>query len=357
VTAPSVVAHVVTFNHADCIERCLAALRAQSGFAPGELGISLTDNASADDSFARGTSAAGAEAHCERLTENIGFCGAHNRGIRRFLDSGARWYALINPDLVLAPTALRALVDALAGDPSAASACPKLLRAGAELMPLPGTPILDAAGMCLTPALRHLDRGSGEADTGQFDTPEYVFGGSGACLLLRREAVLALLVEDTPHEAALFAIYPALAERREERAQLFDEAFFAYREDADLAWRAQNLGWRCRYVPGAIGWHRRRVVPERRAALPPELNAASVRNRFLLQLNNFAPTRSLRATLEGALLRNLLVIGGVLLRERSSLGALGEAIRLTPRALARRRQLAAPGRARGQGIGERRTPL
>jgi GT2 family glycosyltransferase len=36
---------------------------------------------------------------------------------------------------------------------------------------------------------------------------------------------------------------------------LFDERFFAYLEDVDLAWRAQRAGWRCRYVPEARVLH------------------------------------------------------------------------------------------------------
>jgi GT2 family glycosyltransferase len=37
----------------------------------------------------------------------------------------------------------------------------------------------------------------------------------------------------------------------------FDEEFFAYYEDVDLAWRAQRAGWRCRYAPAAMvrHWH------------------------------------------------------------------------------------------------------
>jgi GT2 family glycosyltransferase len=37
---------------------------------------------------------------------------------------------------------------------------------------------------------------------------------------------------------------------------LFDEAFFAYLEDVDLAWRARRAGWRCLYVPAAHVLHR-----------------------------------------------------------------------------------------------------
>ena len=69
-------------------------------------------------------------------------------------------------------------------------------------------------------------------------------------------------------------------------SEYFDEAFFAYREDADLAWRAQWMGWRCLYVPEAQGHHVRRVLPERRAELPAEINMHSFKNRFLLRIKN-----------------------------------------------------------------------
>ena len=36
---------------------------------------------------------------------------------------------------------------------------------------------------------------------------------------------------------------------------LFDEDFFAYLEDVDLAWRGQLAGWRALYVPDARVYH------------------------------------------------------------------------------------------------------
>ena len=40
-----------------------------------------------------------------------------------------------------------------------------------------------------------------------------------------------------------------------EEIGLFDEDFFAYLEDVDLAWRAQWAGWKCLYVPEATVRH------------------------------------------------------------------------------------------------------
>ena len=47
----------------------------------------------------------------------------------------------------------------------------------------------------------------------------------------------------------------------------FDSDFFLYREDAELAWRLRNLGWKCLYVPQAVAYHRRHNLPERRALI------------------------------------------------------------------------------------------
>ena len=94
---------------------------------------------------------------------------------------------------------------------------------------------------------RHLDRGADQPDTGQFDTAGEIFGPSGAAAMYRRNAL---------DDVAL-------------NGQYFDEDFFAYREDADLAWRCRLFGWTSIYVPTAVAHHRRRVTPERRAELPP----------------------------------------------------------------------------------------
>ncbi|MFM1847371.1 MAG: hypothetical protein RL417_845 [Pseudomonadota bacterium] len=334
-THPSVFAHIVTFNNAATIGRCLDGLFAQSGFTPGEnLTVLITDNASTDGTVDRIRAQSNLRLTLDTLSENTGFCAGHNRGVARFLESEMKYLLILNPDLRLEASALAELVGALEGDANAGIACPKLLRADERLDPVQPRR-LDGAGMHLTTALRHFDRGSDELDTGQYDRPAYVFGGSGACLLLRRDAVKALLVDSAPADETLHGIYPFL--RAPGRAPLFDEAFFAYREDADLAWRGQTLGIQCRYVPLAAGYHKRVVTPDRRGTLPALLNRLSVRNRFLLQANNFVPTASLAASLNGAVVRNLLVLLALPLRERASIPGVIEALRLFGRALYRRR--------------------
>ena len=122
--------------------------------------------------------------------------------------------------------------------------------------------------------------------------------------------------------------------------EYFDEAFFAYREDADLAWRAQWLGWRCLYVPGARAYHVRRVLPERRAELPADINMHSFKNRFLLRIKNMDAGTNLRFLLP-ITARDLAAFAYVCVREPSSLKAIPLLLRALPRAWKQRRALRA----------------
>lgn len=310
--------HVVTYNSADTIRACLDSLCLSSGFAPDNLRIEVTDNASTDETRAQ-LSADKHDFGLHLSDVNTGFCEPHNRAVQRAAEWGADYLAVVNPDVAVHPDTLHTLVAALEADPSAAVVTPKLLRAGSKLETV-APAVLDAAGMYITPALRHFDRGSGQCDAGQFDEPQYVFGATGALLLLRLAALRDIAVFDS------------------DPLQLFDERFFAYREDADLAWRMQLGGWRCRYEPRAAAFHVRRVTAQRRAELAPELNAFGVRNRFLLQFGNFSLLDCWRC-LPAAALRNLLVLGAALTVERTSLPAVMQALKLrAPMNERRRRQ-------------------
>jgi GT2 family glycosyltransferase len=183
--------------------------------------------------------------------------------------------------------------------------------------------VIDSTGIIMVPSQRHLDRGADRVDDGRYAREELVFGASGAAAMYRRE-----MLDDvrTPSGSAGTG------------TEYFDEDFFAYREDADLAWRAQLLAWNCVYVPDAIARHGRRVTPERRSALPAAINYYSVRNRFLLRMKNQTAGHALRF-LVPTIARDLQVIGYVLLKERSSIGALGDVFRLWRTTMIKRRAI------------------
>lgn len=333
-------AHIVTHNSAsvhseEALQRTIDALYAQQGFVPGEqLHIHLTDNASTDStaSILREYDHRPGIRVTEQ-TQNLGFCGAHNAAAYAFLQSDANYFLILNPDLELASDALSQLVETLEQHEDIGSVCPRLYQVHTD-----AEKTIDSSGMLITPALRHFDRGQGDADSPGYARDCYVFGGSGACLLFRRS-----YIEDVGFRAEfdrdLFRVYPQLEEGYDQRFPLFDEAFFAYRDDAELAWRSQYLGWSCRYVAKAIGFHHRVVTPEKRATLPAAINTLGVQNRFLLQRNCYRFRDVPAAFLPGILWRNCMVVIAVLILERSSMPAFSHFFKLYRRARARSKHL------------------
>lgn len=283
---------LVTYNSQAHIERCLDSVFAQEGVP---LDVILVDNASEDDTLPRLQNFAD-RLRLIRNNENRGFAAAQNQAIRQ---AQRPWVFCLNPDVVLAPDFLQRLLAAAEPLARVGMACGKLLRLASDGSPAP-RPVLDSTGIFFTPTLRHLDRGSDQPDRGQYERCEFVFGATAAAALYRRELIEAITVE----------------------GEFFDEDFFAYREDADLAWRAQLAGWRCLYVPQAVGHHVRRVLPENRRALPPLLNYHSVKNRFLMRAKNIGWPLYWRVFLPMKL-RDLGIVFYALTRERTSLPAFG----------------------------------
>jgi GT2 family glycosyltransferase len=302
-----VAVNIVTFNSAGDIVACLESLTAQTF---RDFHVHILDNASADDTLEK---LKGFDAVIVRSKINTGFAKAHNDLIKA---DSAEYALVLNPDAVLKPDFLEKIVAALDARPDAASATGKLLRLDGKT--------LDSTGILMLRGQRHLDRGAGEPDLGQFDKAEDVFGPSGAAALYRVKALQDVAID----------------------SQFFDEDFFAYREDADLAWRCRLMGWNSIYVPSAVALHRRRVTPERRSQLPSIINYHSVKNRFLLRLNNMTASLYARDFLQ-ITFRDLSVIGYVLLREWKSIGALTYVIGHFPRLWRKRRAIQSRKRISG----------
>ena len=302
---------LVVHNHARTVRATLEAVGTQS-VSPER--IVVLDNASTDGS-ASIVQDVGRALPLEQIRwpENRGFSAAANEALRR---SRAPWVLALNPDCRLAPDYLEKLLEAQAGrDRERVGALTGLLmRAQGE--ELAATESIDSAGMVVTASGRHLDRASGRAMRERWLRSAWVFGASGAAALYRREAL-----EDVS--------YPA--------GEVFDETFFAYREDADLAWRLQRRGWHCLFWPTARAWHERGLKPELNRRGTPEVNRHSVRNRFLLRCSN-ADWRWRLACFPWWALRDVVVAGACLTVERSSAPGLSEAWAL-------RRQQRARGRA------------
>lgn len=245
------------------------------------------------------------------LGENVGFSAAMNAGIDA---TRGRYVLALNPDCRLDPDFCARLAVRLDARPDVGSASGRILRAsGADLA---ATDRLDSTGIVFRASGRHFDRGSEEPAAERYLREEEIAGTTGAAGFYRRAAL---------ESARISTGY-------------FDADFFLYREDADLAWRLRRLGWKCLYVPGAVAYHRRRNLPSRRRGMSALANYHSVKNRFLLRVNN-QTAGELLATLVPTFARDVVVLAACLTVERSSLPAFGWLWRNRRRLFAKRREI------------------
>jgi len=299
---------LVTYNSGRFIKRCLESVLDQR-YPHKE--IIIVDNASTDGTVDL------LEQFSDRCTvvlneTNVGFAAAQNQAIQL---SQGNWILTLNPDVLLLPEFIEVLVKTGNLDPKIGTVCGKLL-AIRPTFDFHDKPVVDSTGIYFTPMLRHLDRGSRDYDMGHYSKMEYVFGATAAAALYRREMIDDISVN----------------------GEFFDHDFFVYREDADVAWRAQLAGWTCLYTPHALGYHVRNVLPGNRRALPADINMHSVKNRFLMRIKNISGAMYGKFFLS-ILWRDLIVVGCCLLWEHSSLRAFPFLVKNWSKTLAKRRHI------------------
>jgi GT2 family glycosyltransferase len=310
---PAYAVGIVNYHSYDDLDRCLASLKQQS-LAPAMVVVLDADPELDLLEEAR-------DRHPEVIFEavpNRGYSAGANHVLELVAEDwpGVDFVLLLNPDVELELSFAENLLRAMLEEPDVALACGKLFRPGGQL--------LDSAGIALPAHRRPRDRGSEQPDTGQFETREFVFGATGAAMMLRRAALPELAID----------------------GEIFDEDFFAYHEDTDLSWRANLLGWRVLYEPGARGIHVRGWRRDSRSDVSIAVRRHSFKNHYLQLIKN-EPTAGLVRRLPVLLAWETMRLGFALLRDRDVLPAYRDAWRLAGRALAKRRALQPRRRAKG----------
>jgi GT2 family glycosyltransferase len=235
---PPVSVVIPNWNGQRWLPGCLGSLSAQT-LAPHE--VIVVDNGSTDGSIAY-LRAEHPHTQVLQLERNTGFAHAANHGLAAA--TGAL-VALINTDVVLEPDWLERTTAVLRADPEAASVACKMLQLDDPGVIYDAGDVLRRDGACE-------QRGRFGLDDGRWDLPGDVFGACAGAALYRRDAVTAV--------------------------GGFDERYFAYLEDVDLALRLRLSGWSCRYEPVVAGHAGAGSSP----ALTPGLEHMVTRNTMVL---------------------------------------------------------------------------
>lgn len=169
---------------------------------------------------------------------NLGFAGANNQLIAAASEAGANYFLAINPDTLLEVDSLKELLRPMENNISLASVSPKLRRW--DFANKIKTGLLDSCGIVVGRGLQFRDLGQGEVDRGQYNEA-VITGPSGA--------------------AALYRI-SALARIKDEYGY-FDERFFMYKEDCDLAYRLRLLKLPSALAPLSIIYHDRSAATDK----------------------------------------------------------------------------------------------
>jgi GT2 family glycosyltransferase len=200
---------VVNFNGKTFLDDCLSALAHQT-FRDFE--VILVDNGSSDGS---------ADYVRERYPfvilvetgKNLGFAGGTNAGIHA---AQGVFIFTLNNDTIADPHLFEEIIKPMQINPCVGMCGAKMLFPDGRI---------NSTAICISRSGAAWDRGMGESDQGQYDRPEEIFGPCGGAALYRRK-----MLDDIG---------------------LFDEDFFLFMEDVDLAFRGRLAGWTCRYVPTA----------------------------------------------------------------------------------------------------------
>lgn len=267
---------IVNRNTSALLVRCLEHIH--RSLLEDQLEIIVVDNGSTDDSVAA-VRELYPEATVIEAGRNLGFAAANNRAIAV---ARGDFFLLVNTDALLQPHCAEYLVSLMRRIPRIGMAGPQLLnedgtaQTSYEAVPTLATETLNRS------LLKRLFPSKYPGKGRRLLSPEPVEALIGAVMMLRREAM--------------------------EELGGFDEGYFFFLEETDLAVRMRKAGWKVIHEPRAIAVHLQGATAKTYQA------AARIefyRSRYLFFQKHYGPrsTSILRAVLKANLFVNVLFLG------------------------------------------------
>jgi len=330
-TVPEVAVVIVTWNSMRYLFDCFESLLHQSF---RDFSVIVIDNGS-DDGTVEFIRTHYPTVFVLQNFKNLGFAKSNNQGIKL---ARSPYILIMNHDVVLTENYIKELVSFAKTKPQGGSFGGKLYKLYIEeinpaekeggLKELIKSDKIDSAGLRIYKTRRVINRGEYQKDNGQFNRAKEVFGLTGACVLYSREALDDVKLRD----------------------EFFDQDFFAYKEDIDLAWRLRLYGWENWYAPTAVAYHHRRLsgtkkgsnmgIAKHHRKLPKMLRFYSFKNHHLMLVKN-SITKNVIIHFFYILWYEIKMFGYILIFEPFQIKSIIKFFKQLPNALLKRRVIMA----------------
>lgn len=262
--------NLVTWNGKKYLPYCLDSIAKQTF---RDFSLFILDNGSTDGTQEYLKNCLLPVADCRLVfnEENAGFAGGHNQALRA---TESDYVLMLNQDIILEQNFLEEIVKFLESRPKAAAVTGKLLRW--DFPDNAKTDLIDSAGIKIFKNHRAVETGAGEMDGEEWNASKEVFGVSGAAPIYRRSALNEVAVN----------------------GEVFDEDFFSYKEDVDLAYRLRLAGFEAWFLPAARAYHDRSArssrkgdaeAARRRKSKSAFVNYHSYKNHLFFLIKDVSP--------------------------------------------------------------------
>lgn len=271
---PKLTISLVTFNGVNLLSHCLQSIRDQTF---QDFNLIVFDNHSTDATRDL-VSHIYPEARIIAWEKNIGFAAGHNAVIS---ESVSPYVCVLNQDVILDSEYLMRCIQRIETCSRCGAVQGKILRVQ-ELTHTPFSDTIDTCGIALYPFFHHFSSLGEHQPEYAYEKEREIFGVAGTAAIYGRKAL-----EDCAVSLG-------------NRTEYFDEDFFMYKEDVDLAYRLQKFGWQALYIPSARAYHIRTAKSALLffgRARPEKVNEWSYRNHFFVLIKNMSTKQFLRSAL------------------------------------------------------------
>lgn len=217
------------YNGVEIIKQCLDSLMVQTYT---QYSIVVVDNGSTDGSVDMITRDFSDTVTVIKLGSNTGFAYAVNTGIKVALEQASEFVFVLNNDTVLEHNCLELLVSALQKNSNVGAVQPKILNASHPDR-------IDSMGIVITRDMSAMNRNQSNLVAQTTNKDEEVFGVTACAALYRLSALTACSLSTYEY---------------------FDNSYFAYYEDVDLAFRMRYLGYESWCISNALLFHHHSVT-------------------------------------------------------------------------------------------------